>query len=122
MRYLGWVIMDPNQGPPPQELMDAMEAYVSQNTADGVFIHGGGLGQGDDRVGFQVRGGQMTTTDGPFTEAKEIIGGYSFLEFRDHAEAIEGARQFTELHRQYWPGWEGRVEMHRVYEGPDDPA
>jgi hypothetical protein len=60
----------------------------------------------------------MSTTDGPFTEAKEIIGGYAMLEYRNHAEAVEGARSFTELHREHWPEWEGRVEMHLI-EGPE---
>jgi hypothetical protein len=118
MRYMGLVIMDPNQGPPPQALMDAMEVYVGKNAADGIYLDGGGLGQGENRIGYQVRSGQMSSTDGPFTEGKEIIGGYAMLEYRNHAEAVEGARSFTELHREHWPEWEGRVELHLI-EGPE---
>ena len=54
MRYMGLVIMDPNQGPPPQALMDAMEVYVGKNAADGIYLDGGGLGQGENRIGYQV--------------------------------------------------------------------
>lgn len=122
MRYMGLVITDPDQGPPPQQLVDAMGTYVAKNAADGIFLDGGGLGQGANRIGYQVRSGQLSTTDGPFTEAKEILGGYAVLEFRNHDEAVEGARQFTELHRQYWPGWEGRVEMHLIEGGADAGA
>lgn len=119
MRYMGLVIMDPNQGPPTQELMDAMDAHVAKNAADGIFLDGGGLGQGENRIGYQVRAGQVSATDGPFTEAKEIIGGYAILEYRDHAEAVEGARQMAEIHRQHWPSWEGRVEVHLIEGGPE---
>jgi hypothetical protein len=119
MRYMGLVIMDPNQGPPTQELMDAMDAYVAKNAADGIFLDGGALGQGENRIGYQVRSGQLSTTDGPFTEAKEILGGYAVLEYRNHAEAVEGARQFAELHREHWPSWEGRVEMHLIEGSPE---
>ena len=119
MRYMGLVIMDPNQGPPPQALVDAMGEYVAKNAADGIFLDGGGLGQGDGRVGYEVRSGQLSSTDGPFTEGKEIIGGYAILEYRNPAEAAEGCRQFTELHRRYWPEWEGRIEQHLI-EGPAD--
>lgn len=122
MRYMGLVIMDPNQGPPTQELMDAMDAYVAKSAADGIFLDGGGFGQGENRIGYQVRSGQLSTTDGPFTEAKEILGGYAMLEFRNNAEAAEGARQMAELHRQHWPSWEGRVEVHLIEGGPDQES
>ena len=108
MRYISLVIMDPDLGPPPQALMDAMEIYAGKNAADGIYLDGGGLGQGENRIGYQVRSGQLSTTDGPFTEGKEVIGGYAMLEYRNHAEAAEGCRSFTELHRQHWPEWEGR--------------
>ncbi|MGB8406624.1 MAG: YciI family protein [Mycobacterium sp.] len=122
MRYMGLVIMDPNQGPPTQELMEAMDAHAAKNAADGIFLDGGGLGQGENRIGYQVRAGQVSTTDGPFTEAKEIIGGYAILEYRNHAEAVEGARQMAEIHRQFWPGWEGRVEVHLIQGAPEPEA
>ena len=49
----------------------------------------------------------MTISDGPFSEAKEVVGGYSLIEARTHAEAVEMATKFMELHRVHWPEFEG---------------
>jgi hypothetical protein len=48
-----------------------------------------------------------------------VVGGYSILEARSQAEAVEGARRVIELHKAHWPGWEGSVEVRRIA-GPDD--
>ena len=53
-------------------------------------------------------------TDGPFTEAKEIIGGYAQFEFKSREEAVASAVEFMELHRKYWPGWEGETEVREM--------
>lgn len=119
MRYMGFVKMDSNQGEPPQELIEAMGRYVEKSIADGVFVDGGGLYAETFRTEIRVRGGEVTVTDGPFAEGKEEVGGYSILEYRSHDEAVEGARQLIELHRQYWPGWEGSAEIRRIA-GPDE--
>jgi len=119
MRYMGFVKMVPNQGEPPQALIEAMDKHVQKNIADGVFVDGGGLYSETFRAEIRLRGGEVTTFDGPFAEGKEEVGGYSVLEFRNHDEAVEGARQMVELHRQYWPEWEGSVEVRRIA-GPDE--
>ncbi|HEX7738130.1 MAG TPA: YciI family protein [Marmoricola sp.] len=119
MRYMGFVKMVPGQGEPPQALIEAMDEHIQRNIADGVFVDGGGLHSETFRTEIRLRGGEMTTFDGPFAEGKEEVGGYSVLEFRDHDEAVEGARQLVELHRQFWPGWEGSVEVRRIA-GPDE--
>ncbi len=66
-----------------------------------------------EKTGVRVRlsGGKVTVTDGPFTEAKEVFGGYAVFELKTKQEAIEGAVRFMELHKQYWPGWEGETEI-----------
>ncbi|MGH3444682.1 MAG: YciI family protein [Nocardioidaceae bacterium] len=119
MRYMGFVKMDHTLGEPPQALIDAMGSHIEQSIADGTFVDGGGLYSETFRTEIRVRAGQVTSTDGPFAEAKEEVGGYSVLEFRDHAEAVEGARQLAELHRKHWPEWEGAIEVRRIA-GPDD--
>ncbi|MGN6251653.1 MAG: YciI family protein [Marmoricola sp.] len=116
---MGFVKMAGDQGEPPAALMQAMGEYVEKGIADGVFVDGGGLYATTFRAEVRVRDGQVTTFDGPFTEAKEEVGGYSILEFRDHDEAVEGARQLVELHVQHWPGWQGSVEVRRIA-GPDE--
>ena len=68
---------------------------------------------------MRLSGGQITVVDGPFTEAKEIIGGYAQFELKSREEAVQGAVHFMELHKKYWPGWEGETEVRQMY-GPDD--
>jgi hypothetical protein len=65
-----------------------------------------------------MRGGEVTVTDGPFAEAKEVVGGYAVIEVRDMEEAVEQARRMVELHK-LWPGWEGFAEVRRI-SGPDE--
>ena len=50
-------------------------------------------------------------TDGPFTETKEVVGGYAMCEFASRDEAMKMAREFMELHRLHWPAFEGECEV-----------
>jgi hypothetical protein len=56
--------------------------------------------------------------DGPFAEAREVIGGYAVYDTASKAEAIAWATRFLDLHKQHWPGWEGEVEVRQIMEGP----
>ena len=61
--------------------------------------------------------------DGPFVEAKEVIGGYAIFEFRDKEEALAAAKEFMQLHLEHMPGWEGTCEVrahgrHRAWTAP----
>lgn len=96
--------------PIPQALMDAMGAFIEQGFKSGVLKDTAGLRPTEE--GFRVRsnGGKLTLTDGPFTEAKEIVGGYAMIEVKTKEEAREVARQFMELHRIHWPAFEGECE------------
>jgi len=109
------------QGPPPKELMDAITRLAEEETKSGTMIGNGGLGP--TALGARVRlsGGKVTVTDGPFTEAKEIIGGYAQFEFKTREEAIKSAVEFMELHKKYWPGWEGETEVRQMF-GPEEFA
>ena len=57
--------------------------------------------------------------DGPFTEAKEVIGGYAQFDLTSKEEAIKSAVKFMDLHKQLWPGWEGETEVRQMF-GPED--
>ena len=102
----------------PQSLFGAMDKFIGDSQKAGVFIDGAGLQP--TKAGKRVRlsKGRITTTDGPFTEAKEIVGGYSIMECRDDAEAMKYAREFMELHRQHWPEFEGECEVRPFEAGP----
>ena len=96
--------------PIPQGLMDAMGEFVTNGLKSGVFKETAGLKGSAD--GFRVRssGGKLKLTDGPFTESKELVGGYALIEVKSSEEAREVARQFMELHRVHWPEFEGEIE------------
>ena len=63
--------------------------------------------------------GKVTVVDGPFTEAKEVIGGYAMWQVRSKEEAVEAARQFIEFHADLWPGYEGVCKVRQVMDPAD---
>src|SRR5690349_3019969 len=115
MRYMVFVKMAPDPGEVPPALFEAMGAEMGQAFADGTMIAAGGLGGGEQIVELRLTDGAITNTDGPYAEAKELVGGFSIIEARSQAEAVEGARRVLELHQQYWPGWEGAVEIRPIW-------
>jgi len=98
----------------PQGLLDAMGEFVGKALESGVLKDTAGL-QGS-AAGFRVRssGDKLTMTDGPFSESKEIVGGYAIMEFATRAEAEQMAREFMELHRVHWPAFDGVCEVRPV--------
>ncbi len=121
MKFMMIVKSAERSGPPPKELMEAIGKMSEESAKAGTMIGSGGLGP--TALGARVRlsNGKITVTDGPFTEAKEIVGGYAQFELSSKEEAIEGAKRFMELHKQYWPGWEGETEIRQMF-GPEDFA
>ena len=118
MRYMMIVKHKEAQGMPPKELMDAIGKLSEEAIKNGTLLGNGGLLPTSAGASVRLSGGRVTVTDGPFTEAKEIIGGYALFELKSKEEAIEGARSFMELHKKYWPGWEGETEIRQVL-GPE---
>jgi hypothetical protein len=98
----------------PKALNDAMGEFVGEGFKSGLLKDTAGLKPTAE--GFRVRssGNRLKVTDGPFTEAKEIIGGYAMVEVASREEAIKVARDFMELHRVHWPEFEGECEVRQV--------
>jgi hypothetical protein len=119
MKFMMIVKSSEKSGRPPQALMEEIDKLSKQ--AGNAMIGGGGLGP--TALGARVRlsGGKVTVIDGPFTEAKEIIGGYAQFELKSKQEAVESAVRFMELHKKHWPGWEGETEVRQMF-GPEDFA
>jgi hypothetical protein len=117
MKFMMIVKLNEKSGRPPQALMDAIDKLGKE--AGNTMIGGGGLGPTAAGARVRLSGGKVTVIDGPFTEAKEIIGGYAQFELKSKQEAIDSAVQFMELHKKYWPGWEGETEI-RTMVGPED--
>ena len=114
MPFLSIVKSSERQGPPPQALMDAMDKFVAESLRNGSVLQTGGLGPSSKGARFRVSKGKLTVTDGPFTEAKEILGGYAVLAAKTREAALADARLFMELHTRHWPEWEGECEVREI--------
>jgi hypothetical protein len=119
MRYMVFVKMAEDVGAPPAALVEAMGSEMQKAFADGTMVDAGGLYPPAQSTEIRLTGGTIATTDGPYAEAKEVVGGYSIIEVRSEDEAVANARRVLELHQEHWPGWEGSVEVRRIA-GPDD--
>jgi hypothetical protein len=119
MKFMMIVKHPEKQGPPPKSLMDAIAKLAEEESKAGTMLGSGGLGP--TALGARVRlsGGQINVIDGPFTEAKEVVGGYAQFELESKEVAVESAVRFMELHKKHWPGWEGETEVRQMY-GPND--
>ena len=95
----------------PAGLYEAMGEFVGSGMKSGVIIDTAGLKPTADGSRVRLKGRKITVTDGPFTEAKEVVGGYALMEMKSKAEALEYARQFMDLHLKHWPEFEGECEV-----------
>jgi hypothetical protein len=118
MRFLMLVKHGENPGPPPKDFLDAMAKLGEEAAKSGTMLQSGGLSPIAKSTCVRLSRGQVTAIDGPFTESKEVVGGFAMFELKSKEEAIEGAKQFMELHKKYWPGWEGETEVRQVL-GPE---
>jgi hypothetical protein len=68
-------------------------------------------------VRLRLSNGQVTVTDGPFTEAKELVGGYAVMRLKSKEEAIEVGRRFMQIHAEILgPSYEGESEIREMYD------
>jgi hypothetical protein len=121
MRYMVFVKMAEDVGEAPPALQEAMGQSMAEAFAAGSMIDAGGLYPTAQSTEVRVANGAVTQTDGPYAEAKEVVGGYAILEARSAEEAVEGARRVAQIHVDFWPGWEGSVEVRRITEPEDGP-
>jgi len=119
MKYMMIVKHAENQGFPPKELIDAITQLAEEAVRAGTMLGNGGLGPSAQGAQIRLSGGKITVTDGPFTEAKEVIGGYAQFELKSKEEAVEAAVRFMELHKKYWPGWEGATEVRQMLDSTE---
>jgi len=107
-------------GPPPAALMEAIGKLGEEAAKKGTMVSFGGLKPTSSGTRIRITKGQIVTTDGPFIESKEVIGGFSIFNFASKEEALEAGREFMELHRIHWLNWEGETEIRLMYEEADD--
>ena len=118
MRYLTLLKAVHPTTPPPPGLMEAIMKLGADATAAGALLDTAGLAPSAAGARVSLAGGELSVTDGPFAEAKETIS-YAVYEVRSKEEAVEWASRFLKLHRDLWDGWEGDVEVLKVF-GPED--
>ena len=98
MRFMS-IVKGPDAGvPPSQELMEAIDKLAQDMVQRGVMVDMGGLLPTATGARIRLSGGKLTVTDGPFTEAKEVVGGYAIVKADSKAEAVEMGRRFMQLH------------------------
>jgi len=123
MRYLTFIRHSESyrQSGPPAALMEAMGKFVEKSMKDGTLVDTGGLLPSKEGARVRLANGKITVTDGPFSESKEVIGGWAILELKSKEEAIRVATEFMELHRKHWPGFEGESEVRPMFDPGTGP-
>jgi hypothetical protein len=103
MRFLSMIRHAENTGQVPSEqLMTDMGKLIEEMTRDGTLIQTAGLRPTAEGTRVRLRRGKLTTIDGPFTESKEIVGGFAILDAKSKQEAIELTKRFLRVHGDEW--------------------
>lgn len=120
MRFMMMVKADGNYEagiPPSQELIAAIGKLTEDMAKAGVLIDTAGLLPSSAGAKVKVSGGKVLVTDGPFTETKELVGGYAILRAGSKSEAIRLGKQFMDLHAEILgPSYEGELEIRQLAE------
>ena len=97
MRFLGYTLANEAEQPtepPPPDLYERMGTFVEDATKAGVIVATGGIAPTSEGAKIALKDGEFTVVDGPFAEAKELVGGWALMECRDRDEAIEWSKRF----------------------------
>ena len=120
-RFMGFVRMEEGIGMPPQALFDAMDVFIGEQAEKGIFLDGGGLYGTEDAVNFVVRKGEVSRVDGPYAEAKEVVGGWAIMQYDSLDEAVVGQEEFAQLHATHWPEVSMVATLRQISDGPEAP-
>jgi hypothetical protein len=114
MKYLVLIHVEENLSvPPPDGLMEAMVAYVDDHRHARI-VTDAGLAQSSSAIRMASRDGKVTTTDGPFAEAKEVVGGFMLIDAATPEDAAAWMRGFVDLHVDHWPELPVVTELRQV--------
>lgn len=102
--------------PPPPALFEAIDKLMKD--AGKRLVGVGGLLPSGKGARARLAKGKVTVTDGPFTEAKEVIGGFAIYDVPSLADAKEWTRRFLDLHVEHFPGWDCEVEIREMMDEP----
>ena len=118
MRFLMMHRLDerkPEAWNPSPEFIEKMGAFVQDSLDKGILITAEGV-HPSEKGSLVRKEKSITVTDGPFTEAKEVIGGFALINAKDRAEAVEFAKKYAEMFDEV------EVEVRQVVEFEDLPA
>jgi hypothetical protein len=88
-------------------------------TSKGILVETGGLMPSSTGARLRLSGGKVTVTDGPFAEAKELIGGYAIVQVNSRDEAIQLAKRFLQIHADtLGPSYEAVSDVRQMFEAP----
>jgi hypothetical protein len=105
-----------NHAPPPPALFDAIDKLMKD--AGKRLVGVGGLLPSGKGARARLSKGKVMVTDGPFTEAKEVIGGFAIYEVGSLDEAKEWTRRFLDVHIKHFPSWGCEVEIRQMMDDP----
>ena len=99
-RFLTMIRIDERNAPgePDPELEKRMGSLFEEITKAGVMFDTAGLTPTSEGTRVTWSGGKLNYTDGPFTESKEVVGGYAILQAKDKTEALEWTKRFLQIH------------------------
>jgi|KBSSwiStaDraftv2_1062776.scaffolds.fasta_scaffold615091_2 hypothetical protein len=119
MRFLlTTAALDAPTGPLNPKLLEALGKLGQEMKQSGVLIETGGMALQGPKI--TLEDGEIGVTDGPFTEAKEVIGGFAIVEAASREEAIGHAKRFLNIHREILgKSFRAVNEVRRLY-GPWD--
>jgi len=101
--------------PPNPKLMEVIGKMGAELTKRGAMILSGGLTPSSQGIRVRAGAGKLTVTDGPFTETKELIGGYAIFELASKEEAVALGRQFMQTHVDVMgESYEGELEIRPI--------
>jgi len=99
MKILSIVTIAPTTAsqPPTQKEMESMGSFIAEMRSNGVLIDTGGRTPNMLELRVARNNGNTTITDGPYTEAKEVVGGFALLDVKDRDDAIAVTNRFLDL-------------------------
>jgi hypothetical protein len=100
---------------PEEKLIAEMATYHEQLAKAGVLLDASGLQPSSKGARIKYSGGKRTVIDGPFTEAKELIAGYTLIQVKSREEAMEWAKRFPSPQGDK----DGEIEIRQLYELDD---
>ena len=113
MRFLSIYKSVETNAPPTQEEISRMGVLIEEQMKSGNLLAVEGCLPSVMGARIRLNDGQLAVTDGPFTESKEVIGGFALLQASSKEEAIQFVKQFLQV-----VGGEGECELRQVCEGP----